>query len=81
MYGCAKEMGISRTTAIKWFEMTRWSKERDEQYRTVRRWVIEHPYTDFSNHAKQCASELMLQESDVCLFMAIFKIEPQYVIF
>lgn len=81
MYGCAKEMGISRTTAIKWFETTRWSKERDEQYWAVRRWVLEHLYTDFSNDAKLCASELMLQESDVCLFMAIFKIESQYVLF
>lgn len=80
-YGCAKEMGISRTTTTKWFEATRWDEKRQQQYWTVRRWVIEHLYTDSCDDAKQCSSELMLQHDDVCLFMQIFKIESQYIIF
>lgn len=80
-YGCAKEMGISRTTAIKWFEATRWSKERDEQYRSVRKWVLDHLNEDSPYDSKRCSKELMLLESDVCLFMAMFKIEHRYVIF
>ena len=39
-YGCAKTMGISRTTAIKWFDAMKWSKERDAEYWKVREWVI-----------------------------------------
>ena len=81
MYGCAKEMGISRTTAIKWFEVTRWSKERHEQYWSVRRWVIEHLHTDSCDDAKLCSSELALTENDVCLFMAVVKIEHRYIVF
>lgn len=81
MYGCAKMMKISRTTAIKWFDVTKWSKNRDEQYRSVRKWILEHLREDCCYDSKLCSSELMLPEEEVFLFMEMLKIEPQYILF
>lgn len=57
-YGCAKEMGISRTTAIKWFETMRWNKEQHERYWAIRSWAISHMhlecrYDRFNNSKKE----------------------------
>lgn len=77
-YGCAKTMGISRTTAIKWFDAMKWSKERDAEYWEVRKWVWGN---ECQNSPEQCSKELGYNVDDVRLDMEMVKIECRYVIF
>ena len=81
MYGCAKMMKISRTTVIKWFEATKWSEIRDKQYWLVRKWILEHLREDCCYDSERCSSELRMPKEEVFLFMEMFKIEPQYILF
>lgn len=78
--GCARLMGISRNTVIKWFDDLRWSQERNGQYRAVRDWVIEHFYNGSPYDTKQCSADLALPEGNVRFFMEMYKIEYRYLI-
>lgn len=80
-YGCAKKMGISRTTAYKWFDATRWSKERNEQYWAVKVWLNRQLYENCRCDSWKCSSDLALKEDNVRLFIEMTKIEKDYVTF
>ncbi len=81
MYGCAKYMGISRTTAIKWFESMRWDDECNKHYWQVRKWVLSHLYEDCRYDSEACANDLGYAIDEVRLGMEMFKIEPRYIMF
>ena len=81
MYGCAKDMKISRTTAIKWFDAMKWTKERNTEYWEVKKWVFEKYGERLSYSPEQCSKELGYSIEDIQLDMEMMKIEPQYVIF
>lgn len=80
-YGCAKEMGISRTTAIKWFETMRWNKEQHERYWAIRSWAISHMHLECRYDAEACAKELGYDIDEVRMAFEIQKRESKYVIF
>ena len=77
---CAKTMKMSRTTAIKWFDDMKWSKERDAEYWKVREWVIIYGEA-FQYSPEQCSKELGYSVDDIRLDMEMMKIECRYVIF
>ena len=77
---CAKTMKMSRTTAIKWFDDMKWSKERDNEYWEVRKWVLTNR-NDFQFSPEHCSQQLGYSVDDIRLDMEMLKIEPLYVIF
>lgn len=81
MYGCAKYMKISRTTAIKWFNAMKWSKERHTEYWEVRKWVLEKYGEACQYSPEHCSEELGYDLDDIRLDMEMVKIEPRYIMF
>lgn len=82
-YDCARYMKISRTTAIKWFDAMKWSKERDAEYWEVKKWVIRViKYGKVCQYSpEQCSKELGYSVDDIRLDMEMMKIEYRYGIF
>lgn len=80
-YGCAKYMNISRTTAIKWFDVMKWNNDRNTEYWAVRKWLLENYKVEGQHIPERCAEELGYNLTDVQLDMEMFKIEHNYVLF
>lgn len=75
---CAREMEMSRTTVIKWWDVMRWTEEKRKAFKKVRQWYIEH---DECFDPKLCAATLKLSIEDVYLDVATWRIMvPKYVV-
>ena len=81
VYGCAKLMQISRTTATKWFGMMKWNMEKDEHYKTVRNWLLSHSHDDSPYTADDCAKDLKFDLDETRLDIEMLKIERKYIIY
>lgn len=78
-YDCAKMMGISRTTAIKWWDSMKWTEDRDKGFSDVIHWHCTH-WEDFDYN--RCAKELNMSVDEVLLNVATYnEMVPKYVMF
>lgn len=80
-YGCVKEMRISRTTAIKWFDAMRWDEDQLKRYWVIKKWVLGNYGEKYQYDAECCAKDLGYDLDEVRIDIEMMKIEPQYIWF
>ena len=81
IYGCAKMMQMSRTTATKLFAMMKWDMEKDEHYKAVRNWLLSHSQGGCPRTADDCAKDLKFDLDETRLDIEMLKIERKYIIY
>lgn len=76
--GCAKQMKMSRTTVVKWWDAMAWTAEKRRNMDAVGTWYIQHKQ---SPNLRQCAEDLGLPFESVQLDVAtLCEMTPKYVI-